>query len=192
MNIFTLIVLFAATFGTAVTAFGGEPEKATPSKVLITYFSKTNNTKHLAEKIQSHVGGKMFHLTTAIPYPVDYRETTRIAREELDNNQRPELAHTISPEEMKEYDIIFIGYPNWWNTLPMAFFTFLEQFDWEGKTVVPFCTHGGGGLGRSISDIRTLCPGAKVIDALAVNGTSVDNADKEVLMWLRRSGLLKQ
>ncbi|MCL2000853.1 MAG: NAD(P)H-dependent oxidoreductase [Planctomycetes bacterium] len=157
-------------------------------KILIVFFSKTNNTRTIAEQIHSRVGGDMFHVATKKPYPQDYRETTRIARIEFDNNERPELAATIAPEDMRAYDIIFFGYPNWWGTIPMAMFTFLEQFDWAGKTIIPFCTHGSGGLGRGPADIGKLAPGATLRQGLAIQGNSASRAQGEVDNWLRQLG----
>lgn len=172
----------------AALARAQEARNAGAPKILVAYFSKTNNTKTVAEYIHANVGGDIFQVTPKKPYPADYRETTRTARVELDGNARPELADTIAPETMKDYDVVFIGYPNWWGTLPMAMFTFLEQFDLTGKTVVPFCTHEGSGLGRGPADLETLCPGAVVAQGLAVRGGSVGSAEKDVAEWLRKNG----
>ena len=158
------------------------PQNAGSPKILIAFFSKTNNTRTVAEQIQTAIGGTLFQVTTKNPYPSDYRQTTEVARKELDNNERPELAAIIPAEEMAQYDIIFIGYPIWWGTMPMAMFTFLEQYDLSGKTVVPFCTHGGSGLARGPDDIRKLCPKSTVLQGLAVR--SADRAQKEVTDWL--------
>ena len=105
--------------------------------------------------------------------------------------ERPELAATISPEDMEKYDVIFLGYPNWWGTIPMAMFTFLEQYDLSGKTIVPFCTHGGGGLGRGVDDITRISPNATILQGFAVNGGSVSRAQNDVADWLRGLGYIR-
>lgn len=174
-----------------ITAFAQDAGTKDAPKILVAFFSKTSNTRTIAEQIQSRVSGEIFHVATKKPYPQDYRETTQIARVEQDNNERPELAATISPEDMKNYDVIFLGYPNWWGTIPIAMFTFLEQYDLSGKTIVPFCTHEGSGLGRSPSDIGRLAPGATLRQGLAVRGGSVGRAQNDVDNWLRQLGYIK-
>lgn len=133
----------------------------------------------------------MFHVTTRTPYPDDYNQTTRVARSELDANARPALAATVPVEAMRNYDVIFIGYPNWWSTIPMAMFTFLEQYDLSGKTIIPFCTHGGSGLGRGPADITKLAPGSVVLQGLAVRSNSADRARTEIADWLLRLGFAR-
>lgn len=174
-----------------MAAFAQDATQSNPPRILIAFFSKTNNTRTMAEQIHSRVGGQLFHIATKNPYPQDYRQTTQIARVELDNNQRPELAATISPEDMKNYDIIFFGYPNWWGTIPMVMFTFLEQYDLSGKTITPFCTHEGSGLGRGPSDIERLSPGARMMSGLAIRGGSVSRGQGDVDNWLRQLGFIR-
>lgn len=160
-------------------------------KILIAFFSKTNSTKVMAEQIQAAVGGDLFHVYTKVPYPDDYRETTKIARAEQADNARPELKETIPVEDMEKYDVIFLGYPNWYRTIPMALFTFLEQYDLTGKTIIPFCTHEGTGLGRGPEDIKKLCPNSNVLKGLAVRGTAVERSQNNVTVWLRQLGYIK-
>ena len=175
--------------GSRIESFDNTP------KILIAFFSRTNNTKALAEHIQSLVGGDIFQVVTKNPYPEGYRATTRVARAELNNDERPELAATISPEDMEKYDVIFLGYPNWWGTMPMAMFTFLEQYDLSGKTIVPFCTHGGGGLGRCPSDIAKLSPNATIHQGFAIRTGFFRFLDRrapnDVADWLRGLGFLR-
>lgn len=189
MKIMLLVVLAMMVSG-AVT-FAQETAAGSAPTTLVVYFSRTNNTKSVAEHIHSRVGGDIFHVSAKKPYPRDYHEATRIARDELDNDERPELAAAISPEDMKSYDVIFFGYPIWWGTFPMAMFTFLEQHDFTGKTIVPFCTHGGSGLSRSQDDIAKLAPGATLRQGLAVRGDSANRAQDDVDNWLRRLGYIK-
>lgn len=147
------------------------------------------NTEVIAKKIRTLVGGELFHIDTRIAYPEDYTETTKVAKEELRQNARPALAQVMS--NLDAYDTILLGYPNWWETMPMAVFTFLEGHDFAGKTIVPFCTHEGSGMGQSESDIKKLCPEATVLTGLAIRGGNVTKAESELLDWLSKHGLLQ-
>jgi flavodoxin len=129
----------------------------------------------------------MFQIKTVKSYPDDYTETTNVAKEELRENARPELTETI--DDMNSYDVIYLGYPNWWGTTPMAVFTFLESYDFSGKTIIPYCTHEGSGMGSSERDIKKLCPNAEVLSGLAIRGGSVGKADKELASWLTKLGM---
>jgi flavodoxin len=168
------------------------------SKCLIAYYSlKGNNyvsgkivhlpignTEVIAKKIKGFIGGDLFEINTIKPYPIDYDETTRVAKDELRKNQRPVLTDTV--KNMNDYDVIYLGYPNWWGTFPMAVFTFLESYDFSGKTIIPFCTHEGSGIGNSERDIKKLCPNADVFSGNAIRGSSVASADNTVQSWLKK------
>lgn len=167
-----------------LSAFASE---ASGSKVLIVYFSRTGNTREVARHIHKRTGGDMLELKTAHSYPDAYRATTEQAKREQEENFRPTL--TADVESVQPYDVIFIGYLNWWGTMPMALFTFLEKHDFAGKTLVPFCTHEGSALGRGPRDIAGLCPDAKIVDGLAVRGSDASKAQADVDQWLRRIGL---
>lgn len=170
--------------------------------MLIAYFSRkgnnyiggsvvnlpVGNTEVAATIIQELTGGDMFRIEAAKEYPADYTETTNVAKQELRQNARPELSGDI--DNLDDYGVIFLGYPNWWGTMPMAVFTFLEKHDFSGKTILPFCTHEGSGMGRSESDIRKLCPGAKVSRGLSIRGGSVQRAESDIAAWLRESGVI--
>jgi flavodoxin len=174
----------------------------TDTKSLIAYFSRKGdnyvggsivnlplgNTEVAARKIQSLTGGKLFQIRTAKLYPADYTETTRVAQDELSANARPELAEM--PENIADNNLIYLGYPNWWGTMPMAVFTFLDAYDFSGKTIVPYCTHEGSGLGSSERDIKKLCPTAKVLSGLAIKGGTVGRADNDLANWLKKLGLM--
>ena len=167
----------------------------TKSKSLIAYFSRKGNnivggsivnlpignTEVIAKKIQELTGSDMFQIKTVKSYPNDYTETTNVARKELSENARPELAETI--DDIDSYDVIYLGYPNWWGTMPMAVCTFLDSYDFSGKTIVPYCTHEGSGLGSSERDIKKLCPTAKVLSGLAIKGSTVGRADNDLANW---------
>ncbi|ADH61111.1 conserved hypothetical protein [Thermoanaerobacter mathranii subsp. mathranii str. A3] len=172
------------------------------SKILIACFSRkgnnyvngritnlaTGNTEVVAEKIQKLTGGDLFEIRTAKQYPEDYYETTELAKEEKRQNARPELANKL--EDISSYEMIFLGYPNWWGTMPMAVFTFLESYDFAGRTIAPFCTHEGSGMGSSEHDIKKLCSNTKVLPGLAIRGSNVNRADKDIADWLKRLGLI--
>ena len=167
-------------------------------KILVAFFSRTGenyavgrieqgNTHIVAEMIASATGGTLFRIEPATPYPDDYRACTEIAQREKRSKARPALVGEIAAEE---YDVIFLGYPNWWGDLPMCVYTFLEQHDWQGKVVIPFCTHEGSGLSDTENRLRTTCRGASVLNGLAVRGSVAQNerekARKQVLEWLKR------
>ncbi len=172
------------------------------SKSLSAYFSRKGNnyvggsivhlpignTEVIAKKIQGLTGSDLFRIQTVQSYPENYTETTRVAQDELSGNARPELTETVT--DMASYEVIYIGYPNWWGTMPMAVFTFLDSYDFSGKTIVPFCTHEGSGLGSSERAIRKLCPNAKVLSGLAIKGGTVGRADNELASWLKKLEVL--
>jgi len=167
------------------------------SKSLIAYYSRkgqnyvggniinlpVGNTQVVATKIQKITGGDLFEIDTVKIYPKDYTETTKVAANEKREDVRPELTTTV--ENMDAYDKIYLGYPNWWGTFPMAVFTFLESYNFSGKTIIPFCTHEGSGLGQSERDIQTLCPNAKVKSGLAIRGSKVSKADNDIINWIK-------
>jgi flavodoxin len=136
-------------------------------KCLIAYFSREGN---------NYVGGRIVNL------PIGNTEV--VAKKELNNNARPELSNHV--QNMDSYNVIFLGYPNWWGTMPMAVFTFLEEYDFSGKNIIPFCTHEGSGLGHSESDIKKLCPNANVQKGLSIRGGSVKGAKNDISRWLQK------
>lgn len=166
------------------------------AKTLIAYYSRkgqnivsgsiknlsVGNTQVASEMIKDLTGADGFEIDTVKTYPKNYNKTTEVAKEELQTKARPEL--TAQVQNMDEYDLIILGYPNWWGTMPMAVFTFLESYDFSGKTIAPFCTHEGSGLGHSEKDITKLCPNAKLLKGLAIHGTHVTKAKKDIAKWL--------
>ena len=155
------------------------------NRILIAYYSWGGNTEAAAGTIREKTGGDLFRIDSVEPYPVGYSETTRAAKRELRENARPEVSDRV--EGMERYDTVFLGYPNWWGTVPTVVMTFLESYDMSGKTILPFCTHGGGGIGRSEDDIRKLCPGARVEKGLALSGSRAGRADGDIDRWLPSS-----
>lgn len=146
------------------------------------------NAEILAKIIQEETGGELFQIVTVNPYPSDYNETTDQAKIEQDEAARPELTTHI--EHMEEYDTIFLVYPNWWGTLPMPVCTFLEAYDFTGKTILPLCTHGGSRMGSSENMIASLCS-ATLMEGLDIPGdeSSLEDAHAAVIEWVQRSGI---
>ncbi|MFV0481784.1 MAG: flavodoxin [Campylobacteraceae bacterium] len=141
------------------------------SKILIAYFSHSGNTRFLANEIQNQTGGVLHEIKTVQTYPQDYDSVVDQAKKEQNANFKPELSSTLS--NIDKFDTVFIGYPNWWGTIPMALFTFFEKNSFARKTIIPFTTHEGSYFGRSVSDIRLLNPSASVLDGVAIRGRSV-------------------
>jgi flavodoxin len=170
-------------------------------KILVAYFSRSGNnyvggrivnlpvgnTEVVAEMIKAMTEGDLFRIEAVNAYPEGYTETTEVAQQELRANARPKLTSHL--ENMASYDVIFLGYPNWWGTMPMPVFTYLEEYNFSGKSIAPFCTHEGSGLGHSVTDIKKLCPQSTILDGLALRGGDVKKAQNEVSDWLRKIGV---
>lgn len=140
------------------------------------------NTEIVAKMIAEKIGADLFKIEQVQPYAADYNECIAQAQEDQQRNARPELTSYL--DQIEEYDVIYVGYPNYWSTMPMAVFTFLERYDFTGKIIKPFCTHEGSGLGKSIADIKKICPKAIVQDGLAIFGSSAARAQADVENWL--------
>ena len=159
------------------------------TKVLIIYYSRTGNTREIANQIHKSVDGDIFEIQAVKLYPDDYEELKKKAKEELASGYKPELKTKI--ENIRSYDLVFIGYPIWWGTFPAPVRTFLSGYDFSGKTIVPFCTHLGSGLGKSVTDISTLCPNSTISDGFAVSGKNAKTAQNDVSEWLRKIKITK-
>lgn len=145
-------------------------------KTLIAYFSYSGITKKLAEKIAQIKGVDIFEIQTVKQYSSGYSQLLKESRSEQKENSRPKLKD--SDLKMEEYDTIILGYPNWYNTCPMAVLTFLEIFDMSGKTIAPFCTHGGSRMGNSEMDIKISCPNSKILKGYAGGISAIDELEK--------------
>lgn len=154
---------------------------------LVAYFSWSGNTERMAQMIQEETGADLFEIQPAEPYTDDYDTLLDVARQEQADNARPEVASQV--ENWDSYDVVFVGYPDWWSDAPMLVYSFLESYDWEGKTLVPFCTSGGSGFGRSLENLPDSAPGADILEGLHVSGDRVDNAGEEVADWLGSLGM---
>lgn len=178
-----------------------EQGKSEGTDILIAYFSRADenygvgviekgNTEIIAEMIAEETGGELFHIERSTPYPTNYDECTDEAKKEQEENARPELASEL--ESIENYNTIFIGYPIWWSDMPMAVYTFLESYDFSGKTIVPFCTHAGSGLSSTVSRIQDACPDATVLEGVAIQGSTAQNdrsnANETVMEWLKDCG----
>ena len=141
------------------------------------------NTEVVAEMIHRAIGGDLFEIDTASTYPADYTACTKVAKAELNANARPKLK--VYMESLGKYDVIFVGYPNWYGTCPMAVFSFLEHYNLNGKKIIPFCTHEGSGMGNSEQDLKKICVGADVMDGLAIRGYKAVQSENFVLKWIR-------
>lgn len=165
--------------------------------MMIAYFSradenynvgyiKKGNTEIIAEMIAKETQGTLFHIETETSYPADYMECIDLAKNEMNENARPTIQ---GDAEVEDYDVIFLGYPNWWGDVPMAVYTFIEKHDWLGKTVIPFCTHEGSGLGSTVSRLKRACQGSTFLSGLAVLGSiaqkSQKSAEQSVKNWLK-------
>lgn len=149
---------------------------------LVAYFSWSGNTERLAQMIQGETGGTLFEIAPATPYTEDYDALLDVAQQEQRDNARPELASQV--EDWDRYSVVFVGYPDWWSDAPMLIYSFLESYDWDGKTLVPFCTSGGSGFGRSLGKLPDSAPGATILEGLHVSGSSVDGAGEDVSNWI--------
>lgn len=168
------------------------------TKILIAYYSRRGenyyngrlqnieegNTEHMAKVIQTVTGADLFEIDTVQKYLLGYTATTRVAKVEHQKQARPELKKML--DSIENYDVIYLGYPNWWSTMPMACFTFLDAYDFSGKTIIPFCTHEGSGLGNSVRDIRKACPNAKVLEGYALAGSAVRSSHELIETWLNQ------
>ena len=167
------------------------PEKSTAgdSNILIAYFSWSGNTQQVANWICDKTGGKLFRIIPEVEYTED--DVFDRAQDELNNGTRPPLSSHIDQEVMEQYDVIFVGFPIWWYDLPMPVWSFLEEYDLFGKTIIPFFTHNGSSSGASsISTVAKLCPDSTVLidDYFTYSGNNVNKAESDVDEWLSELG----
>ena len=172
------------------------------AKTLIAYFSradenyfggamryvKVGNTEIVVNGMKELIDADTFKIEMKNPYSPVYMTCIEEAKKDLRAKARPELVSM--PESIDEYDTVVLAYPNYWGTMPMAVFTFLEAFDFTGKTILPLCTNEGSGMGGSERDIKKTCPGAAVKAGLSITGSQAANAKASVQKWLSAGGLL--
>lgn len=155
--------------------------------ILVAYYSHSANTRSIAELIQQKVGGTLYEIQPEVAYPTAYNTVVDQAKKEIQAGFRPPLKTEI--EQIAAYDVVFVGTPNWWSTVAPPVAAFLAGHDLAGKTVAPFCSHGGGGAGHIERDIAALCPGATVRPILALQGTGGGSVASQVAAWLQQIGL---
>lgn len=197
----------------ATTQESQTDQESTGSNILVAYFSRVGNTDFeedvdavtsaslngewgslagnaelLAGMAQEVTGGDLFLIETVDKYPSDYGKTTDVAAQEQDDNARPLLASHV--ENMDQYDTVILIYPNWWGTMPQAVSTFLEEYDFSGKTILPLCTNEGSGMGRSEEDIAEVVPDALLLEGLPVRGSAAADAREDVTEWIENSGIM--
>ena len=183
-NIGIRLVLNAVSASGSVTGSAARQENESPAggKVLIAYFSWGGNTQGIAEEIQRQTGAELFEMTLVTPYSTDYNTVLDEAQRDQNQQARPELSAHV--ENMGQYDTILLGYPNWWASIPMPVATFLEEYDFTGKTIVPFCSHGGGRFGQSLTAIAKLAPDAQMGEGLSVHYSGGSGLPDDVAGWL--------
>ena len=164
-----------------------EPETETGSNSLIVYFSWSGNTESVANEIQAQTGGDIFEIVPAEPYTDDYDALLDLAQEEQVNGARPAIAETV--ENFEQYDTVYFGFPNWWGDMPMILYTFLDEYDFSGKTIAPFVTSGGSGFSGTISTIESLEPDAAVTEGLSLGSSEAGDPADAVSEWLAAIGL---
>lgn len=217
MNKNTIIGIIVAIIVIALIAgiyfFGNNTPENTNSNVLIVYFSVPEttepdnmtrdeenstvvvngevlgNTQYVANLISEHTGGDVFRLEPTNPYPTNHEDLLARAAEEMENNARPKINNPL--ENLDNYDMIFIGYPIWNVDLPPIIYTFLEQYNFDGKTIIPFCTHGGSGISGTPNTIANKLPNSTVItNGFSLSRTRMEIAPTEVESWLKEINVI--
>lgn len=168
------------------TAAESEPESTTDgSNALVVYFSWSGNTENVANVIAERTGADVFEIIPEEAYTSDYNELLDIATEEKESSARPAITGSI--EDIARYDIIYVGYPNWWSDMPMILYTFFDSYDFSGKTIAPFCTSGGSGLSDTVNSIKGLEPDAEVLEGLHIGSSSAADPGNAVSEWLEEN-----
>ena len=171
------------------------------SKPLIAFFSRADenyfggamkyievgNTEVAVGKIKDRIDTDVFKIEMKTPYSKVYNTCIEEAKADKQKNVRPELVSL--PDSIEAYDTVILAYPNYWGTMPMAVFTFLEAFDFSGKTILPLCTNEGSGMGSSERDIKKICPGATLKSGLSISGSRVESSDSHIEKWLKDNGV---
>jgi flavodoxin len=186
LTVFISMILFPLMAGTTLAA----ETKEDRGNMLVAYFSWGGNTRNIAKEIHLKVGGDIFEIEPVKAYSSNYNTCLDEAKRDQETQARPALKTHIT--DMKKYDVIFLGYPNWWASIPMPVASFLEEYDLSGKTIIPFCSHGGGRLGQSISAIAKLSPQSKILEALSVHYGGGSSLRNDISAWLRKIGITEK
>ncbi len=187
------ITVFIRMMGGSGVGIDNDPEAEVKgdSNVLVAYFSWSGNGQQMAGWISEETGGELFRIVPSESYGEDFDSCADRAKNELDNEIRPELSEHIDAETMARYDVIYLGFPVWWYDLPMPVWTFLEEYDLSGKTVIPFFSHNGSSNGaNSVKRVAELADGATVLteNALSLRGSNVSGSEQEVKEWVKDIG----
>lgn len=166
-------------------------DSATPAKVLVAYFSATNTTEGVAQTIADSLGADLYEITPEQPYTSEdlnyHDDGSRSTLEMNDPAARPAISGAV--EDMDQYAVVFVGYPIWWASIPMPIASFLEEYDFAGKTIIPFCSHGGGRFGQSLTAIAKLVPDAAMGEALSIHYAGGSTLPDDIAEWLATNGL---
>ncbi len=174
------------TNGKNLVVYFSMPDNVDDSTVVIDG-ETLGNTQYMAYVIQETIGADIFRIEPETPYPTDHDELVDLAREEQNNSARPKIKDTI--ENFDTYENIFVGYPNWWGDMPMILYSFFDEYDFSGKTIIPFNTHGGSGFSDTISTIKELEPNAEVLDGKSISRNDIQDAEQEIVDWVNSLGL---
>jgi flavodoxin len=197
------LIMLSLVFSLGFTSGFSHAQSIPPGKILIVYLSRTNNTKAIAEIILRNVGGKLVALELEKPYPENYQATVHQVVQENETGYLPPLKTKI--DSLQKYDIVFIGFPTWDMKMPPPMKSFLKQYNLSGKTIVPFNTNAGYGVGTGFQTVKELCPGSKVMDGFEMKGgverdgqylvikdEKAKEAETKVKKWLQKIQLLKE
>jgi flavodoxin len=196
------IVFVTLIIGACITSGCSNAQSMSSKKILIVYLSRTNNTKAIAEMIQKNVGGKLVALELQKPYPENYQQIVQQVVKENETSYLPPLKTKI--DSIDNYDVVFIGFPTWDMKMPPPMKSFLDQYDLRGKTIIPFNTNAGYGIGSSFETVKRLCPNSNILEGFSITGgverdgiyfvmkgEREKKAKTEVTKWLQRIGMLK-
>lgn len=174
------------TNGKNLVVYFSMPDNVDDSTVVIDG-ETLGNTQYMAYIVQETAGADIFRIEPETPYPTDHDELVDLAKEEQNDNARPKIKGTIA--NFDSYDNIFVGYPNWWSDMPMILYSFFDDYDFSGKTIIPFNTHGGSGFSSTISTIKQLEPNAEVLDGKSISRNDIQDAKQEIVDWVNSLGL---
>lgn len=186
-NIGLRLVRSAVTISGSVSGAEFKKDTNNSGKMLIAYFSWSGNTEGAAKEIQSQTGADLFKIELVKPYSSDYNTVLDEAQREQNNQTRPELLTHI--ENIENYNVIFLGYPNWWASIPMPIASFLEEYDLSGKTIIPFCSHGGGRFGQSLTAISKLAPNSVMGEGLSIHYSGGAELSGDIAQWLKKNNI---
>jgi len=197
-----IAIFFLLITGLEVTTVSSNAQSMPPEKILIVYLSRTNNTKAIAEIIQKQVGGTLVALELVKPYPENYQQTVQQVVKELETGYLPPLKTKV--DSIEKYDVVFLGFPTWDMQMPPPMKSFLHQYNLSGKTVIPFNTNAGYGVGSGFQSVKELCPQSKVLEGFeigggverdgvlfVIKGEKAKEAETKVRKWLQKLKIIK-